>query len=225
MLVVAEQNLELHRERLRIARDMHDEIGARLTYIALLADRACRENPEPDGKAAVPLEQLAENARSAVSALDDIVWAVNPQNETLGSLADYLSDYAPAYLQAASIECRLYFQTDQPQRSLSLAVRQGLLMAVKEALQNVVKHSRAGKVRLSLWDRDERIEIAVMDDGRGFVPGAAGVAHSGLEQMRQRLAELGGLCQIGPGEEGCGTLVRLVLPLHTIHSRTITARS
>jgi signal transduction histidine kinase len=214
-LVVAEHNLELHRERLRIARDMHDEIGARLTYIALLADRAGREGQ----KSAVQLEELATNARSAVSALDDIVWAVNPQNETVASLADYLYDYAPGYLQPAGIECRLDLQLAHPKRPLNLTARQGLLMAVKEALQNVVKHAQATAVRISMQDRGERLEIVVADNGRGIGSASAGISHTGLEQMRQRLAELGGKCDIGPGEGGSGTRVFLVLPLHSSHSK------
>ncbi|HTB84258.1 MAG TPA: ATP-binding protein, partial [Candidatus Sulfotelmatobacter sp.] len=213
-LALAEQHLELHRERLRIARDMHDEMGARLTYIALLADRTLRETNPSAITPGNPLERLAENARSAVAALDNIVWAVNPQHDTIGSLADHLCDYAPNYLQAAGIDCALDIHVGTPDRPLGLTVRHGLLMATKEAMQNVVKHSGATSVRLCFREEHGNVEISISDNGSGL----AGEPprdddHSGLNNMRQRLAELGGRCEIGPGDGGRGTCVRFTLTM------------
>lgn len=213
-LAVAEQNLELHRERLRIARDMHDEIGARLTYMALLADRAERETGISDDKKRSSLQSLAENARSAVHALDNIVWAVNPQHDTVGSLADYLCDYAPSYLDAANIQCRLDIHVENPRQPLGLTVRHGLLMAIKEALQNVVKHAEAKNVRLRFSDGPEQIEVFVSDDGLGMAGKSGGVDHSGLENMRLRLAEIGGKCEINSPPGGSGTEIHFILPLN-----------
>lgn len=212
-LVLAEKHLDLNRERLRIARDMHDEMGARLTYIALLADRTQRETDTPLAERDRLLADLAESARASVTALDAIVWAVNPQHDSVGDLADYLSDYAPGYLQAAGIECRLDLRVEQPKQSLGLTLRHSLLMAVKEALQNVVRHAGATMVRLALHDSLERLEVSVTDNGRGFTGPPAGVSHSGLENMRQRLAEIGGVCEITAGVAGTGTQVRFTLPL------------
>jgi signal transduction histidine kinase len=212
-LVLAEQHLDLHRERLRIARDMHDEMGARLTYIALLADRTRREaNGQSPGQAE-QLAELADSARSSVTALDAIVWAVNPQHDSVGDLADYLSDYAPGYLKPAGIECRLDLHLENPKQTLSLSLRHALLMAVKEALQNVLRHAEARAVRVKLREAQGQLEVTVTDDGRGFDQPAAGVSHSGLENMRQRLAEIGGVCHIGPGENGRGVCVRFAMPV------------
>ena len=211
-LALAEQHLELHHERLRIARDMHDEMGARLTYIALLADRTQRETSVFANAAGNPLERLAENARSAVAALDNIVWAVNPQHDTVGSLADYLCDYAPNYLQAAAIECALDIHVEMPRHSLGLTVRHGLLMSVKEALQNVVKHAGATSVQFGFHEEQGKIEVSISDNGRGLAGEPADVAdHSGLDNMRQRLAEIGGHCEIVPNNDGLGTCVRFTL--------------
>jgi signal transduction histidine kinase len=210
-LMIAERHLELNRERLRIARDMHDEIGARLTYIALLADRTVREG-NGNGRAEHSLGTLADSARSAVNALDDIVWVVTPQHDTVGSLVDYLTDYAPSYLQAAGIDCNLNMQVTKPQRPLSLTARQGLLMAVKEALQNVAKHSKARSVRLSFTDQAARLEIEVLDDGVGLKTSNA-ASSNGLVNMRQRLAEIGGSCEIAPASDNGGVSVRFTLAL------------
>lgn len=215
-LALAEQHLELYRERLRIARDMHDDVGARLTYIALLADRTARETQIFASAPGNPLERLAENARDAVSALDNIVWAVNPRHDTLGSLADYLCEYAPAYIREAGVECILDFQITDPHQPLGLTVRHGLLMAVKEALQNVVKHAGATSVRLAFRQRNGEVEISVTDNGRGIAAetaaATAGIDHNGLPNMRQRLAELGGRCEMTSQNGSGGTCVRFILP-------------
>lgn len=215
-LAHAEAHLDLHRERLRIARDMHDDMGARLTHIALLADRAQGEADPP------PLAALAAHARAAVSALDAIVWAVNPQHDSVGDLADYLADYAPAYLSPAGVECRLQLQVAQARRPLSLTLRHALIMAIKEALQNVVRHAAATQVCLRLRDAGERLEVAISDDGRGLDHAHSGVTHSGLENMRQRLAEVGGTCDLGPGADGRGTRVRLVVPLAALRRASVS---
>ena len=207
-----ERHLALHRDRLRISRDMHDEIGARLTSIAMLAERT-RHGPDHDP---LLLDDLAHQARDTVEALDTIVWAVNPHHDTAGGLADYLSDYAPVYLRAAGIDCALDFRIDAPDRPLSLAVRHNLLMAAKEALQNVVKHSGAARCTVTLTDAGGReLEARVEDDGRGFDPAAArGPSHTGVNAMRQRMAEAGGECAFSPGDAaGPGTRVRLAVPL------------
>lgn len=212
-LALAEQHLDLHRERLRIARDMHDEMGARLTYIALLADRTRREADVQPAERDRLLSDLAESARASVNALDAIVWAVNPQHDSVGDLADYLSDYAPGYLQAAGVECRLDLQVETPKQTLGLTLRHSLLMAVKEALQNVVRHAGAARVRVTLRAAPGHLEISIVDDGRGFNNPPANVSHSGLDNMHQRLAEAGGVCQISAGDGGRGTWVRFTLPM------------
>lgn len=211
-LALAQQTLELHRERLRISRDMHDEIGARLTCLALLADRARRQHT-PAGGGEDLFARLAEGARATVEALDTIVWAVNPKHDTVGSLADYLAEYAPAYLHTGALACRLDLQVTRPNRPLPLTARHALLMAAKEALQNVLRHAEARGVVVSLRETETGLELGITDDGRGYAAAAVGVTHSGLENMRQRLAEAGGTCEVGPAPDGRGTAVQLRLPL------------
>jgi signal transduction histidine kinase len=212
-LALAEKNLELHTERLRIARDMHDEIGARLTHVALLADRTHQEaNGALPGQGA-QLERLAEYARSAVGALDAIVWAVNPEHDSLESFADYSYDYALEYLKTAGIQCLFDMQIQTPKASLGLRTRHQLLMAVKEALQNVVKHAAATSVRFSFREERQGVDLKITDNGRGFSPDMAPEHRNGLALMRQRLSEIGGRCEISPGEGGRGTCVHFTVPL------------
>lgn len=205
------KDLALHQARLRISRDMHDEIGARLTSIALLAERTRRQ---PDAAPQL-LDELAGQARSTVEALDTIVWAVNPTHDTPGGLADYLSDYAPQYLSAAGIDCVMDFQLRPDARPLALAVRHQVLMAAKEALQNVVKHSGAGVCRILLTDSGNTLSLVIEDDGKG--PGTSGnsvaASHTGIDSMQQRLTEAGGSCVIVSGGSGKGTRVEFSVPL------------
>ena len=212
-LVLAEAKLEIHRERLRIARDMHDEMGAQLTHIALLADRTRREKTTPAEVREEQLQGLANSARSAVAALDGIVWAVNPKHDTTGALADYLFEYADNYLKPAEIECLFDYQITHPEQPLALATRHELLMAVKEALQNVVKHARATTVRLACHDAGGRLEILVEDNGCGFSPAIQGRSRNGLRNMKRRLEDIGGEFTLTPGEQGRGTRIRFSLEL------------
>ncbi len=205
-----EAHLELHRDRLRISRDMHDEIGARLTSIALLAERTQRQ---PDAAPRL-LDDLAQQARTTVEALDTIVWAVNPRHDTVGGLQDYLCDYAPSYLAGGGMECRMDFRVSHPERPLALAVRHHLLMAAKEALQNAVKHSHGTLCTLTLTDQRNRLELGITDDGQGFGPEPpTGVSHTGMASMLQRLTEAGGSGEFLPGPDAKGACVRLIVPL------------
>ena len=212
-LILTEAKLEIQRERLRIARDMHDEMGAQLTHIALLADRTRRDKHAAAGAREEQLEGLADSARSAVASLDGIVWAVNPKHDTTGALADYLSEYAGNYLKPAEIECLFDYQLTHPEQPLALATRHELLMAVKEALQNVVKHSHATTVRLACQDAGGTLEIFVEDNGCGISPASQSRNRNGLENMTRRLTEIGGTFTLTPGEQGRGTRIRFTLDL------------
>lgn len=205
----AQQRLALDQERIRMARDMHDDMGARLSCIALLAERTRHTSPDTTGGM---LENLADNARAAVAALDSMVWTVDPGNDTAGHLADYLSDYTPAYLDAAGVGCFMELQVEHPQAPLAMAVRHSLLMAAKEALHNAVSHSGSADVRLRLSDAGGQFTITVSDEGRGFT-GEPKATQNGLRNMQARLLECGGTCTVTSTPSG--TIVTLSVP-HTI---------
>lgn len=197
----------IEQDRLRIARDMHDDVGARLTHMALLADRLKR-SPQHDP---LLLTRLAGEARGTVGALDQIVWAVNPRHDTLGSFSDYLCHHATTYLADAGLSCHFEAPSSRRDSPLPFAIRHPLLMAAKEALQNVVKHAGASRVSIRVEPRGEGVEIEIRDDGKGLSEGDS-PAGDGLANMRGRLAEIGGTCTIRR-DPGGGTRVILVLPL------------
>ncbi len=204
------QSRELERERARIARDMHDELGANLTHIEMISEFADEEAPEV---ARERLREVASIARQTVDSLDEIVWAVNPRYDTLRALVEYLGMFAASFLASAKIRCKIELPGELPPWPLSAGVRYHLFLAVKESLNNAAKHAGAVLVRLQVaWD-GERLRIVVADDGCGFdVDVASKAGANGLLNLRERMAELHGECRIesGPGQ---GTRVVLELPL------------
>jgi signal transduction histidine kinase len=199
------------KERARIAQDLHDDLGASLTEISLLASLAAEERG-PDGPADGTLPEVAAKAQALVGALDEIVWAVNPRHDTLRSLAEYLAAFGGKFLGHAGITLRRDVPRELPEISLDTERRHSLFLAVREALNNAVKHSGASEVWLRLHLDSGRLEIAVEDNGRGFDPVVVGVDGDGLGNLRSRLERIGGTCRI-ESQPSSGTKVLLSLPL------------
>lgn len=198
------------RERTRIARDLHDDLGGGLTEIAMLSEVARQERAgsrELNGH----LERIFQSSREMAQALDEIVWAVNPANDTLENLISFTSEFARAILVPAGIRYRLDVPAELPKLDLNSQIRHHLCMAMKECLHNVVKHARAQEVRIGIALNDRVLQMTVVDDGEGFDLAAlrdqAG-RHNGLDNLRQRMAAIGGICEIRSAS-GDGTRVRL----------------
>lgn len=216
-----EQQRMIEAERARIAHDIHDDLGAQLTRISMLSD-AVREELAERETVAEDLNQIYLTARDATRAMDEIVWAVNPKHDTIESLASYLEKFGFDLLDAAAIRCRLNLPGTLPRVRLTTEARHNLFLAYKEALHNVVKHSGASEVRITLEFLAQELKLVVEDNGRGFglshmengvVRGPGRVATgNGLGNMSQRVQEIGGTCRI-QSEPGRGTTVTLQLKL------------
>jgi signal transduction histidine kinase len=215
-----EQQRALERERARIAKDIHDDLGASLTRISMLSQSARSELDQSD--AASDLDRIYDTARELTRAMDEIVWAVNPQHDTLDSLATYLGKFAQDFLAAAHIKCRLDVPMQLPTWPLTAEIRHNLFLAFKEALNNAVKHARTSEVWISLAINGMGFTLQLEDKGCGFASNAAGNGSPGdparlssgygLVNMRRRLAEIGGHCEI-QSTRGTGTRVALVVPV------------
>lgn len=199
-----ERQLALDEERARIARDMHDHLGANLTRIALLGERA-----HDDASATA---KIARAARDASQALDEIVWAMNPGNDTLERLIGYLSEYAAEYLAPTPIKLEQDLPAAVADAPIPSRARHGLFLAFKEALNNAVKHSAAAQVTLRVTVEPNLLRVTLADDGRGFDPGTPRAVGDGLTNMRQRLVAAGGECLIASAP-GKGTQITFTLPI------------
>lgn len=218
--LAAQQAME--RERMRIARDMHDEIGSKLTKISFMSERA-KHDLQAGGSVAGKLDSIAGTSRELLQTLDEIVWAVNPHNDTLEHLAAYLGQYATEYLQNTAVECELHIPRGLPHHPLSAEARHNLFLAFEESLNNALKHGRPKRVRVDMQVAPEQFEIRIEDDGRGFDVAGVGTSpknseaaaagnRDGLQNMRQRLEVLGGKCRV-ESHAGRGTVVTLSVPL------------
>jgi signal transduction histidine kinase/ligand-binding sensor domain-containing protein len=200
----------LQRERARIAKDIHDDLGAHMTQISLLAELTEQAIAHP-AQAGEHVRQIATMSRRGIKALDEIVWAVNPRNDTLSDLLDYAGQYAVNFLNAAGIRCRLDFPAEPVTRSLSSEVRHGLFLTLKEALNNAVKHSQATEVRITVGVHHGAMVWTIEDNGRGFAPPPDDALADGLRNMQQRLAELDGTYSI-ESKPGDGVKIVLSVP-------------
>lgn len=223
--LAAQQAME--RERMRIAKDMHDEIGSKLTKISFMSERAKDELQGQDA-VAKKLFSIAHTSRDLLQTLDEIVWAVNPHNDTLEHLANYLGQYATEYLHNTAVDCELHIPSGLPEHPFSAETRHNIFLAFEEALNNALKHGRASLVRIDMLLERERFQIKIVDNGCGFdlakvgsktqtAESAAGsLSRNGLRNMSQRLADTGGNCAIS-SEPGKGTTVCFTVLLQTGH--------
>lgn len=186
-------------ERERIAQDLHDDLGASLTEISLLAGLAAEETDAAKQQRAIP--GIASKAQYLVSTLDEIVWAVNPRHDTLASFAEYVSASAGELMEAAGVALRLEVSENLPELPLDAAQRHALFLAAREALNNAVKHSGATEVRLGIACVGGELHITIADNGKGIASEASSLSE-GLRNMRARLANIGGQCHITSGDEG-----------------------
>ncbi len=206
-----ERQHALDGERARIAKDMHDDLGSSLTRISMLGEIAEAQLDQPD-QARASVRQISDTSRSVVRTMDEILWALNPKNDTLENLATFICQFAREHLALGNIQCRLDLPVALPDFPLNSEVRHNLLLAVKETLNNVLKHSAASEVKLSVTCLGRLLEITISDNGKGFLPGNV-TAGDGLANLPARLRAIGGECALNSAP-GHGTTVRIRLPLH-----------
>jgi ligand-binding sensor domain-containing protein/two-component sensor histidine kinase len=198
---------EIERLRVQIAADLHDDVGARLTKVAMVTEFMERETA-PTDKSKPHVENIARTTREVIQAMDEIVWTINPKNDTLDNLANYIFQYAQEYFQNTRVRCRMDLPPQLPNCALSTEERHNLFMAVKEALNNVLKHARATEVRISLAVEGNDLRIIVSDDGCGFVMNGSHNGGDGLDNMKERLAHIGGRLEI-QSKQNAGTRVEM----------------
>jgi signal transduction histidine kinase len=205
-----EHQRAMEQERARIAQDLHDELGSGITEITMLAARA-KSATALEEKRSGYLEQMVGKAREMVTALDEIVWAMNPGHDSLASLVSYFCLYADRFLGLANITWRLEDASGPPDHVLDSRQRHQLFLAFKEALTNIVRHSGASEVRLSVRVEQGQVRLTIADNGRGLAAGARTGEMDGLANMQSRLEKLGGRFEMS-SEPGRGTTLRFSLP-------------
>jgi signal transduction histidine kinase len=195
-------------ERKRIARDVHDELGSRLTWISFQGGIAkCR--PDDPVETMKQIDQRSESAREAVTSLHEIIWAADPENDSLDGLIGHISHFTGQFFCTTSINCEVVAPEHIPVRHLPAVVR-----------HNAAKHANATRVLIQIFLRANELEILISDNGSGFYVNGVGDSANpkpkrtgyGLTNMRTRLESIEGRCEIN-SEVGQGTSIRLVITI------------
>jgi len=216
-LELLKQQHAIERERGRIAKDIHDELGSSLTRIMMLGERAQEDVPWSE-ESSLCVKKMVASARSTVQSLDEIVWAVDPENDTLDGLVAYINQYTNQFFESTNILCRLEMPVELSSISLLAEARHDLFLIVKEALNNILRHARATEVHVQITERASELVIVIQDNGCGFAPAAPLVGRKGhgLENMVKRAADIGGRVAVdSAGGQGARVTITVPLPSRT----------
>ena len=203
----------INQERARIARDLHDDLGATMTEIALALERAS-EPGVGDGVRTEHLRDGLQATRRGMAALGAAVWAIHPAHQEVSDIACYLADHAAKFLRQAGMACHVVMPDDLQKRTVSVESRHQVVMMIREVLNNVVRHAEASSVWVTITADDRVFGVMVRDDGRGLETGARDGSGNGLQNLRDRAAAMGAELAI-ESRAGEGTQVAIVLPWET----------
>ena len=196
-------------ERLRIARDLHDDLGTRLSHISLLS--AFAESHSPDSKTGSSFGQISTMSRELISALSETVWMLNPKNNELEALVDFLCRLVSELCRLAEIRCRIDALSVTENLPITHEFRHNMSLAVKEIVNNALKHSFATEIKMSIQLEGRILKITVADNGVGITrePGKTSL---GLANIVQRMTTIHGKCDITPTESD-GLKIALEAPI------------
>jgi signal transduction histidine kinase len=197
-------------ERNRISMDIHDDLGSGLTKIAILGEIAKTQLGEPD-KARTNLENIANHSRELIDNLENIIWVLNAENDTLAAFAAYLREYVVNFFDTENIKADCHFVLTDENTQLSEVQRRNMFLVIKETCNNITKHAGCNEVAISLEQTEQHLHISIRDNGRGFEIANSRPLGNGLKNMRTRLSQIGGSCEIET-VLGIGTEVNFRLP-------------
>ncbi|MBO9681849.1 MAG: hypothetical protein J7502_04120 [Flavisolibacter sp.] len=197
-----EKQAAIEAERYRISRDMHDEIGSGLTQIALMSE-LIETQKKADEELKKDVGTISSSARKLVGNMSEIIWALNPRNDSLENLLAYLREQTLAYFEPFNIRYVIQFPDEVPFVKLSNEQRRNLFLVAKEALNNALKHSGADEICLSMEYKNNAIHFYISDNGKGIGENKVKTASNGLRNMRKRMADIGGIFDLDSGASGC----------------------
>lgn len=207
---------ERQRERNRISRDMHDEVGSGLTKIALLSKSILSDQNSPENKTE-NIRKVNETASHLVDNIGEIIWAIDPKNDSAENLAGYFRKYASDFFDGSEIKVEYNIQDINPENYLSAEIRRNLFLTFKEALNNIMKHSSATVVHISLSSEAEKINLIISDNGKGFGQTESNEFGNGLLNMKKRIDDCGGNITI-TSEKEKGTEIAVSVPVKILRS-------
>ena len=202
--------LAVERIRVRIATDLHDDVGASLSQIAILSEVARRRIENADAQAASPLSEIAAVSSELVDAMSDIVWAINPKHDHLGNLEYRLRRFANDVLGASNLNVEFRSTAADPELHIDADLRRQVLL-FKEAVNNIARHSGADQATVEFTVAQDSLLLRVVDNGKGFDPAAAADGN-GLANIRKRASDLSAAVEL-ESVLNRGTTLTLRVPL------------
>jgi signal transduction histidine kinase/ligand-binding sensor domain-containing protein len=209
-LLRLEREQAIEKERNRISRDMHDDLGSGLTKIAIMSEVVKKQFHDPE-KAKQQLENISESSRELVDNLQDIIWVLNPKNDTLESLAAYIREYALKFFEPFEVNVQFNYPKAFDNTRLSEETRRNIFLAVKESFNNIAKHAWCNNVFVTVSHAGTFVRLEIKDDGRGFETGTTRQFGNGLNNMKNRIEQVGGVYTI-ESTKGEGTKTGIEIP-------------
>ena len=202
-----EKKQAVEKERNRISRDMHDDLGSGLTMIAILSEVVKKQLAEPE-KAKELLEKIADSSRDLVDSLQDIIWLLNPQNDTIESLSSYIREYGLKYFEPIAVEVDFNYPEKFSSFRLSEEQRRNTFLSVKESFNNIAKHAGCAKIIVSIQESSTEFRLCIADDGKGFDMNSVRLFANGLNNIQNRIEQAHGTYFI-TSEPGKGTMTEI----------------
>ena len=201
------QILLLQRIRNKIAADLHDDIGSTLNSIALYSDLAKKQPAQRDRA----LDMIGESARKIIDSMSDIVWMINPKNDSFDKVIFRMRSLTHDLLRTKKIDCQFKYDETLNEMSLPMGIRRNIYLIFKEALNNMIKYSNATRASVKMLYESKNIVLLISDNGIGF---DHSLSHNGngISNMVQRAEEIGGKIKI-ESEHGAGTNIELHVKL------------
>jgi len=209
-----EKEYALNMERLRISKDVHDDIGSGLSKISLIAEMAYKKATGNQGLGN-DINDISTTSKELVDNMRDLIWTLNPENTTLENLAAHLREYCADYLERTPFNIRFDFPVNIPSMPISTEAQRNIFLTVKEAINNCVKHSNTSEISITLKSDSDLLNILIHDNGKGFQPDSIKGSGNGLRNMKHRIEELGGAFSI-ISSESTGTVVNIVIPFEKL---------
>lgn len=201
-------------ERIRLAQDIHDEFGSGLTKIKFISDVVIQKNIGEEGELKKMLTPISNTATHLIDNMRDLIWVLNPSNNTLDILVARIREYAVDYLADFGIEVKFEMEDNFPTITVSKEVHRNLLMVLKEALQNIAKHSKTEKARIAVSITDH-LKLEIGDFGQGFEVDSTKENGYGQSNMAKRMERIGADFKVH-SVSGKGTLISVLLPRASI---------
>jgi len=198
-------------ERNRIARELHDDIGAELTRITILS-QSLHKNPNVGDDIREKLRKISETGKKVLGSIGEIIWTMNPQKDNLDGLAAYIRRFVTEYFETNDIDLNIEFPNEIPPKSISDEYRRNVFLVIKEAASNITKYSKATHVKLTMNVDEKSASFEISDDGTGFSVREKENWGNGLRNMHQRMKDIGGTFLI-TSETDHGTFIRMTFPV------------